>query len=72
MTTYQIFRGDEMIADNININELFNLIPAGSQLISGNRTEIIRKPNGCFEQHTEVKAVYKLMTGFNLTVIQKI
>lgn len=71
MTLYQIFKNDQLVADNVEASKLFGFIPAGSKLISGNTTRMVDKPEGGLEEHHEIRAHYKLHAGGYITIIQK-
>lgn len=70
MKTYQVFRNDSKIKDNCTINEAYSVLPAGSVLISGNKSEEFIHPDGKIETITEIRAYYKVPTGGHITIIE--
>lgn len=62
MITYQVFRGDRSIAENVSVNDLHKYITAGARLISGNRYE-----KGVL---METRATYILREGGTITFVQ--
>lgn len=60
-----------MIADKVSINDAYNLLPAGSKLISGNTTRSVKIPEGGIKEVEEVKAVFQVPCGGpKITIIQ--
>jgi len=70
MTTYQVFKDNDLIKGNASITEAYHHVPAGSKLISGTTCKSIVKPEGGLEEVIEVKAVFKIRSGGHVTIIQ--
>lgn len=70
MKTYTLFQGDVRLKDNCSLSEAYKLIPAGSEIVSGNKTEKVYENNKLVEEVVEFRAIYKTPRGDRFTIIE--
>lgn len=70
MKTYTIFEGSVRLKDNATLSEAYKLIPAGSEIVSGNKTEKVYENNKLVDEIIEFRAIYKTPRGDRFTIIE--